>query len=83
MWGRNLLFLGLVLGGGVALGVGLWPPKVAGRAVPVGAVATPGAELSAVVHGVDGAFRRQWSEEGLEPAPRAPSWPSCDGSRWR
>jgi hypothetical protein len=73
MWGRNLFFLGLVVGGAVALGVGLWPPKVAGRAVPVGAaVATPGAGLSAVVHGVDGAFRRQWSEEGLEPAPRAP-----------
>src|SRR5262245_50319689 len=69
MWLRNLLFLGLVLGGVTALGVHLSPRhRTADKAPPA---AAPAADFEAVVARVNAAFRQQWAELDLRPAPPA------------
>ena len=69
---RDLLFIGVVLGGVAAVGASLYPPRLDARneARP----ARPGfdAGLREPVRQVDRAFREQWAEEQLTPAPPAP-----------
>ena len=72
---RDLLFLGVVLGGAGVLGVGLLrPPGSASSVPPKGAESRNHArdDLRSVVAEVDAPFRRGWSEPWLDPAPRAP-----------
>jgi hypothetical protein len=71
VWKRNLLFVGLVIAGAGSLG-SLFPsvtPASAGRRPPVPA---PPAGNPEVVDRVDQVFHRQWADEGLSPARRAP-----------
>ncbi len=72
-WLRNVLFIGLILGGVGALGAALvspwaavpWSPE---RKAPI--VVAPLADAS-IVGDVDAVFRQGWSDEGLAPAGRA------------
>src|SRR4051794_24083712 len=69
---RDLLFIGVVVGGVAAVGASLYPPRLdvksQGRTVPPAA----DAGLSETVLRVDNAFRERWSENGLTPAGPAP-----------
>jgi hypothetical protein len=72
MWARNLLFLGLVLVALVTLGANLFPAPAKPRASHFRASDFQTDDFRAVVGQVNAAFRRQWAEHDLEPAPRAP-----------
>jgi len=71
MWARDLLFVGLVGGGAVALFAGLFPSRIPGRSA-VREVAPPPPEYQAVVEQINARFRQQWREKGVSPAPAAP-----------
>src|SRR5437660_1102638 len=71
MWLRNLLFLSLVGGGLVALGAGLMPPRQPKQVTRYDASAYQAPEFRDAVARVDGAFRRQWAEGKMRPAPAA------------
>ena len=70
---RDLLFVGVVLGGVAAIGAGLYPPRLdarnAGRPAPP---MTAGRGIDETVRRVNEAFRRGWAEDGLTPARPAP-----------
>lgn len=68
---RDLLFVGLIVGGAAALAGSLYPHRVA-RSVTTKAPAwkAPG-DVSAVVAKVDAAFRGRWQSEGVSPVGRA------------
>lgn len=69
---RDLLFVGVVLGGVAAVGAGLYPPRLDAGKEARPARAGRGAGLLDSVRRVDDAFRRQWAAEHLTPAPAAP-----------
>jgi hypothetical protein len=72
MWARNLLFLGLVAAGVVALTAALFPTL---RPAPARAPAPPEVmadDFAPTVERVDTAFRDTWRQNDLEPAPAAP-----------
>lgn len=71
MWLRNLLFLGLIGGGGVALGVNLLPPREPKPVTSYDASAYRAADFRNAVDRIDGAFRKQWNEDKVRPAPAA------------
>jgi hypothetical protein len=71
MWLRNLLFLGLVVGGLVALGAGLMPPRQPKSVTRYDAGAYRAPEFLDAVARVDASFRQQWAEGKLRPAPAA------------
>jgi hypothetical protein len=69
---RDLLFVGLVLGGAAGLGASLYPPRLdAGRADRPTRPAPDGG-LGETVRGIDAAFRSTWDAERITPASRAP-----------
>jgi hypothetical protein len=68
---RDVLLIGLVLGGLAALGAALYPATASSRAANPPASAAEPVALPAVVEEVNDAWRRQWAEAGIEPAPRA------------
>ncbi|HKB04937.1 MAG TPA: DUF1549 domain-containing protein [Gemmataceae bacterium] len=72
VWARNLLFLGVVVGGLSALAANLLPPRKPARihSYDAGEYSAPG--FRAVVGEVDATFRQQWLSEGLKPANPAP-----------
>jgi hypothetical protein len=70
MWLRNLLFIGLVIGGIAALRASLFPRADHLNVRPVAAVAR-GSELDEVICRVNAAFREQWSGQQLQPASPA------------
>jgi hypothetical protein len=72
MWLRNLLFLGLITSGIVALGTRLVPPRQPKPLASYDARAYQAPELRAVVERVDASFREAWAKQGLRPAPSAP-----------
>src|SRR5437867_2108437 len=73
MWIRNLLFVGLVLGGFAALSASLSPPRLTPpRSDRHGVVPAPTVAPPAVVAEVNAALRQQWSAAGVTPAARAP-----------
>jgi len=73
MWARNLLFVGLLVGGFVALRASLFPlGKSRGMPEPVVAAART-SELDGIVGEVNAAFREPWSEQKLQAAPLAPN----------
>ena len=74
---RDLLFIGLVLGGGAAVSVNLFPPGPGPKAVSalsarVGAASPVLAEVPPIVTEVNREFRREWAERAVVPAARAP-----------
>src|SRR5262245_42353900 len=71
MWLRNLLFIGVILGGLSALGLNLFPRPLAPSKTARQALPTPDTDFSAVVTKVNETFRQQWAELALQPAPRA------------
>jgi hypothetical protein len=72
MWQRNLLFLGLVGGGLLTLGANLMPPREAKPVTSYDASAYQAEDFRAVVAAVDASFRKQWSEQQIQPVGRAP-----------
>lgn len=71
MWGRNLLFVAVVLGGVVALRASLFPLSSESRKVKFDAAPARADDFRAVVRAVDDSFRTDWQSQGLTPAPRA------------
>jgi hypothetical protein len=71
MWARNLLFLGVLLGGGLLLRASLFPLHTPARAVHFDSGATADADFASVVTQVNDSFRSEWTKENLTPAPRA------------
>jgi hypothetical protein len=72
MWKRNLLFLGLVGGGLVLLAANLFPAPAPPRVHAFDPQAFEVSEFQSIVAQINTAFRRQWTEEHLQPAPPAP-----------
>jgi hypothetical protein len=71
VWARNLLFLGLLGLGSVALVGGLFPRSIAAHSrekLPETSVA----DYATVVEEINRQFRHRWSEAQLSPAPPAP-----------
>ncbi|WP_406693602.1 DUF1549 domain-containing protein [Singulisphaera sp. Ch08] len=64
---RNLLFIGLILGGAAALRANFFPP----RSPAPTTIRTQSEVPPVVLPQVDRWFRQQWTEEGLVPAKRA------------
>jgi hypothetical protein len=70
-WLKNLLFIGLVLGGGIALVAKLMPPREMRAITSYDANAYHDPEFRSAVEHVDESFRRQWASEGIQAAARA------------
>jgi hypothetical protein len=70
MW-RDLLFIGLVGGGMVALGANLVPPREPVPATSYDAAAFAAADFRAVVARVNASFREHWLEQETTPASAA------------
>jgi hypothetical protein len=71
MWMRNLLFLGLVLGGVTALGAALFPLPVSSPIDHFDGQEFQSPEFRSVVERVNALFQQQWADLELKPAPRA------------
>src|SRR4051794_725494 len=69
---RDLLFIGLVLGGGAALSANLFPPQVPRKAEPSAIPASKEPATRGIVDAVNAEFRRTWAERGVSPVGRAP-----------
>lgn len=72
MWLRNLLFVGLLCGGVVALGAGLMPPRQPRPVTRYDAAAYQADDFREVVARIDASFRQEWAEAKLTPAGPAP-----------
>ena len=72
LWARNLLFLGLVCAGVVALIGGLFPRATATHASAATGTLSPAVDALPVVAAIDRAFREQWSAAKLTSASPAP-----------
>lgn len=68
MWGRNTLFIAIVLGAAVALRASLFPLSTESRKVHFDATPTEKADFRVTVARVDHAFRADWSAKNLEHA---------------
>lgn len=71
MWLRHLLLPVAVVAGIAALRASLFPLDTAARRIAFDPGPTTDDEFRAVVAKVDAAFRAEWAEKGLTPAPRA------------
>lgn len=69
---RDLLFIGLVLGGGAGLAASLYPPRLDARPETRSVRKPVDDGLSRTVQRVDASVRRRWAAESLAPAPPAP-----------
>jgi len=72
-WMRNLLFVGLVGGGVVALVVNLMPPRQTKALTPYDPSAYRAPEFRSTLDRVNATFRQQWASEKLTPAQPAPN----------
>jgi hypothetical protein len=70
-WLKNLLFIGLVLGGGIALVAKLMPPREMKAITSYDANAYRDPEFRAAVERVNGSFQQQWASERLQPSRKA------------
>jgi Protein of unknown function (DUF1549)/Protein of unknown function (DUF1553) len=70
---RDLLFVGLIVGGASLVGVSLYPKKVEVRPDIARAVANDDSSAARTVTRVNEAFRKTWAESKLGPAPPAPT----------
>jgi hypothetical protein len=71
MWARNLLFLGIVGAGLVALTAALYPPRLPDRLRQLDLSTTQNSDFRDAVSRVDEAFARQWQSQNVAPAPPA------------
>lgn len=71
-WVKNLLFVGVVGGGIVALVVNLLPPRQPAHISHYDTAQYQDPEFRDAVLRVDTAFRQDWSSNGLKPAAPAP-----------
>lgn len=69
---RDLLFIGVVLGGVAAVGASLYPPRLDARNEARGARERPAPDLRESVRRVDEAFHRLWAGQTISPARVAP-----------
>ncbi len=72
IWLRNLLFIGLVCGGVIALGANLMPPREPTPITQYDVSTYRDIEFVASVARVDNAFRDQWKKEAIQPVAVAP-----------
>jgi hypothetical protein len=72
MWLRNLLFVGLLSGGVVALGANLMPPREPKPVTRYDAAAYQADDFKAVVAQVDASFLKEWAEAKVTPVGSAP-----------
>jgi hypothetical protein len=70
---RDLLFVGLILGGAVAVGASLAPRRVLRRAELPASTPVVDENLKATVGRVDASFRKRWDGQKLRPAAPAPA----------
>lgn len=70
---RDLLFIGMVIGGATALGASLYPSRIPDRVEIRSQSVAPDADLKAAVDRVNQSFRSKWEAEGLRSAAPA-SW---------
>ncbi|AWM38639.1 hypothetical protein GobsT_31800 [Gemmata obscuriglobus] len=71
MWGRNVLFAAVVLGSALSLWASLFPLSAPRRKITFDAAPTERPDFRVTVAKVNRAFRDQWAEKGLVPAPLA------------
>ncbi|GIW79384.1 MAG: hypothetical protein KatS3mg105_1191 [Gemmatales bacterium] len=71
MWLRNIVFVLLVATGLVALAANLFPKAAPPRVEDFQPSRFQDADFQSVVEKFNSAFRRQWAERNLHPAPRA------------
>jgi hypothetical protein len=71
MWARNLLFIGILLGGIALLRASLFPLLTPARAVHFDPGPSRSDDFQAVVRQVNDAFRAEWQRQGLATAPAA------------
>ena len=71
LWAKNLLFVGVVLGGAVALGVNLMPPPGPTVASQHNAEVYQEPGFRQTVARVDASFQKNWNSEGIKPAAPA------------
>src|SRR5438067_2252507 len=69
---RDLLFIGLVLGGAAGLAASLYPPRLDARPKAQSVRPAGDAGLSDTVRRVDRSFRANWASESLPIASPAP-----------
>lgn len=72
VWARNLLFVGVVIGGLVTLVVNVLPPRKPAQISRYTPAAYQEPAFREVVHQVDASFRQNWQSNGLRPAGPAP-----------
>jgi hypothetical protein len=73
MWMRNLLFLGLIGGGLLTLGINLMPPRQQKPLTRFDSSAYRAEEFRASVERVNASFRQQWTEQRLQPTSSVPT----------
>jgi hypothetical protein len=71
-WARNLLFVGVVGGGLVALVVNLWPPPRPAHITHYENADYKDAQFREVVARVDASFQQDWQSNRVKPAEPAP-----------
>jgi hypothetical protein len=71
MWLRNLLFVGVILGGVVGVRAALFPPPVPPRDTAFDAAAVEADDFRSLVARVDAAIEAGFAAENLRPAPPA------------
>lgn len=71
MWAKNLLFVAVLVGGALALRASLFPTGTGARRVSFDAAPARADDFRATVAAVDAAFRAEWADRKLAPAPRA------------
>ncbi|MFO0951309.1 MAG: DUF1549 domain-containing protein [Isosphaeraceae bacterium] len=70
---RDLLFIGLVIGGATALGASLYPRRLPDRSTQTARVAPVDPSLRQTVASVDASFRSAWEAGKIQPA-RPADW---------
>ena len=71
MWAKNLLFLGLIAGGAVTLGVNLLPPRHVKPRTSYDPAAYKQPDFLDTVRHVDQSFQETWTTENVTPAKPA------------
>jgi hypothetical protein len=69
-WARDLLFLGVIVGGAGSIAAGLWPRSPAATAQPTVSKALPH-DHDPIVAEIDATFRKTWVDRKLAPADPA------------